>query len=221
MHNDLLDFRNLALREGSALHLKLQGGDFCTVSGDAELFFDVIEGIAEPGSGTVLVEGASWQDLTPAQECHHRSKITRVHPMQEAWIRYLSVRENISLRPTHHKVAPSSETDAAIDIMAGELGVASDLEKRPEKVATASLQMCQWIRAFLGAPLIVLLSEPERGVSSVSSEVLRTWVSRFLENGGLVIWARESGAIKDLSESIKEPRASITIEDNEIILERV
>lgn len=221
MEKHILELRDLALKEEPGIDLKLDNGDFCAVAGSAELLFDIIEGLAQPAAGTVLFDGCNWLDLTPAEECRHRSRITRVHPRQQAWIGNLSVRENIALRSIHHRLALAAEIEEAIDLMGKELGVGRDLEKRPEKVTTASLQMCQWIRAFLGAPTIVLLSDPEHGVSSRSADVLKAWVARLLEQGGIVIWALESGSMNNLHKSIKRPRAHISIDDNKITLERV
>jgi ABC-type lipoprotein export system ATPase subunit len=213
-------FKDMVLAEGPPLNFLLNEGEFCRVRGDSELLFDVIEGLAEPASGSVIVGGRNWLDLSASEECSHRSNITRMLPLGQAWIRNLSLRENIGLRATHHRLAETAEIDGIIDLMASQLGVDASLDMRPEELTPATLQMCQWVRAFLAKPAIVLLQDPERAASSASSLILKKWTQDRLLAGGIVFWASESGAATDPSEDIQNPRALITIENNEIKLEQ-
>ena len=213
-------FKDLILTEGTPLNFVLNEGEFCRVRGDSALLFDVIEGLAEPASGSVIVGGRNWLDLSASEECSHRSNITRMLPLGQAWIRNLSLRDNIGLRATHHRLAETAEIDGLIDLMAGQLGIDGSLDMRPEELTPATLQMCQWVRAFLAKPAIVLLQDPERASSSASSLILKKWTKDRLLAGGVVFWASETAVATDPSEDIQKPQALITIENNEIKLEQ-
>ncbi|MFH1970290.1 MAG: hypothetical protein ABIJ53_08240 [Verrucomicrobiota bacterium] len=124
---------------------------------------DLAEGLLCPAEGRVLFQGAAWTAMPPEQVLQRRAQIGRVFD-GHGWISNLNVNENVTLSQRHHTRRPDAEILAEAEALARAFGLNELPKIRPALVSPHDLRRAEWIRAFLGCPLLVLLERPMQGV---------------------------------------------------------
>jgi phospholipid/cholesterol/gamma-HCH transport system ATP-binding protein len=148
---------------------------------------DAAEGLVKPESGHVEFLGKSWGAAGIWQAAEMRAKIGRVFD-ESGWLSNLDVVENVTLAERHRAARPVGEIEGEADKLARAFGLPGVPAGRPAWAPRDNLRRAQWIRAFLGRPLLVLLERPMAGVSREYRERLADAVGAARARGAAVLW---------------------------------
>lgn len=148
---------------------------------------DAAQGLVRPAAGRVLFQGEDWTVLPPDRQAERRSRMGRVFQRNFAWLSNLDVDENITLRLRHRGDAPDEVLAEASDLVC-ELGLAEIPQGRPVTVERETLQTCQWVRALLGSPPLLLADYPGDSLGEACRERVFRAVSRRCASGMAALW---------------------------------
>jgi len=173
------------------VNLQLNEGDLALVRVDAsraELpLADAALGIFLPDSGTIRFAGDQWSTLSPSNQSAHRGQIGRVFH-RWGWVSNLNVLENVTLAERHHSKRPTAEIEHEAHTWARRFGLKEIPVGRPTFVEPSDLQRCQWVRAMLGKPDLILLEQPLDDSLMVHHEELYQAVEQCRRRGAAVVW---------------------------------
>ena len=172
---------NWELRAGEALLVRTPAG------AALPMLADVVQGLSAPSAGRALVAGTEWRSLSPDAAAALRGRMGRVFH-DHAWISNLDVDENITLRLRHHTTQPESQILAEAAALARTLGLPEIPPGRPAWVNTVVLQQCQWVRALLGAPAVVVLENPEQYFNPEQLSACLAALQSARAGGAAVLW---------------------------------
>lgn len=148
---------------------------------------DIASGLIEPDSGSVRFIDQAWPDMSPYQASQNRGMIGRIFPTHR-WISNLSVMDNILLQQRHHSRRSEEILRAEAESLARQVGLSGIPTGRPEDVQAVDLRRLQWVRAFIGAPRLVLMEEPESGFSEHEQGPLIRLIETALTRGTAIVW---------------------------------
>ncbi len=148
---------------------------------------DLVTGLLEPSSGRVLFEGRDWLDRGPFEQAAARGRIGCVLE-EPSWISSLGVLQNIMLRERHHTRRPDAEIADEADQLCRLAGLGEIPKVRPDRVRSRELRMLEWVRAFMGSPVLVVLMFPERDAASGACVACAQLVERARAAGTAVLW---------------------------------
>jgi phospholipid/cholesterol/gamma-HCH transport system ATP-binding protein len=155
---------------------------------------DLATGLLDPAEGRVLFQGEAWTTMPPEQVLQRRAQIGRVFD-GHGWISNLNVNENVTLAQRHHTRRPDAEILAEAEALARAFGLNELPKIRPALVAPQDLQRAEWIRAFLGQPLLVLLERPMQGVPLEHLPRLLGAVQEACTRKAAVLWLTDNDRI--------------------------
>lgn len=219
MSECMLEIKEMMLVESSRrpLSLILSGGDSVLLRGDApSLFFDVVQGIEEPHTGSVMFRGSAWADMTPFDGCRCRGLMARSFSRPELWVQNLSLRQNLELRALHHSLQDPAGLERDIEALADELDLTGALEKRPEVLSLEELAVAHFLRLFCNGTELILLDNPQEIIQEQFLPVLNKWLKAFISGGGVVIMATAEEASEANSSFLSSPTISGYICDGEV-----
>jgi phospholipid/cholesterol/gamma-HCH transport system ATP-binding protein len=150
---------------GVSVDVTLRPGDLVLLQlGDEQheqLLVDVACGLLRPARGTVRFLGRAWSETPPDQANALRGRIGHVL-RRGAWIPHLTLLDNLLLPQLYHTSRPYAEIRTEAARWGAWFGLAGLPIGRPDEVPPAILRRAACVRAFLGAPsLIVVESLPE------------------------------------------------------------
>jgi phospholipid/cholesterol/gamma-HCH transport system ATP-binding protein len=182
---------------GVVIDLTLRGGDLVLVQpGDEQhehLLADVVCGLAPPARGMVRFLGRAWSEVSPDQANALRGRIGQVL-RRGAWIPHLSLLDNLLLAQLYHTRRPYAEIRAEAARWAAWFGLAGLPTGRSADVPSAILPRAACVRAFLGAPsLIVVESLPDLQDGLAAPLVNAMRVAR--DRDAAVLWFVQDAAI--------------------------
>ncbi|MGQ9663365.1 MAG: hypothetical protein ACUVWX_13655, partial [Kiritimatiellia bacterium] len=148
---------------------------------------DLAEGLLAPTRGVVLFRGEDWQKMSPFSQIVARGRIGRVFE-GTAWISNLTVLENVTLAQRHHTRRPEGEIREEAEKLARRVGLAEIPTERLHLVRQDVLKRAQWVRAFLGSPLLILLEQPEADAPRNHLAALIELASEARSRGSALIW---------------------------------
>ena len=228
MGNEIIcSFQNVTLNAGppyeaplTDLTLELAAGDMVLVDlGSRHLRFplaDVATGLLEPDSGAVFFLGQDWQAMFPADAAAYRGLIGRVFD-ERSWISNLDVDENITLAQRHHTGKSHEEVLAEAEELARGFGLEGVPPVRPAALGRRELRLAEWVRAFLGRPLLILLQDPLRGVGEDGLYTLLRGVQAARDRGAAVIWMTgDQQGFEDIT-----PLATVRLKLEKTVLQRI
>jgi len=154
---------------------------------------DLAEGIATPMDGRVLFLNKDWQELRPDAVAAARARIGRVFE-EHAWVSNLDIDENITLSQRHHTHRTVGELDQEAEALARSFGLTGLPRARPTMLKASILRKAQWLRAFLGAPSLIVLEHPLGSVHDVDAGRLLTAVHAACTRGAAVLWIAETSS---------------------------
>ncbi|MEC8473012.1 MAG: hypothetical protein VXZ38_00055 [Planctomycetota bacterium] len=177
-----LQFRNvdLEIRSGELLTIQVDG------AARTRSFASMLQGIGLPDSGEIFFMNQDWLGSDYQRHFSQRSLIGRVFDGQ-AWLENLNVDENVTLAMRHHG-GTREEIRASLHYWMNHLGLDKLVSRRPAFVAPATLQLHQWIRAFIGKPKLVILERPLQFLSEDWFAKLLSAVEVILNNDIAVLW---------------------------------
>jgi phospholipid/cholesterol/gamma-HCH transport system ATP-binding protein len=175
----------------SSLNLSLSRGDLTVVLWEKEQvripLADAAEGLVSPVRGMVSFLGEDWQTMAANRVAAQRGKIGRVFE-GESWLSDLDVDQNITLAQRHHTRRPIKEIEQEATQLCRVFGLAGLPGGRPSNARRLDLQKAACVRAFLGAPILILLENPTVEVyADVIAPLIKT-VNEVRQRGAAVLW---------------------------------
>ncbi|MBI3852259.1 MAG: hypothetical protein HY298_18535 [Verrucomicrobia bacterium] len=195
---DILKFHGLTIAADnefglglSNLNSTLKAGDLALVLLEAEQahipLADAAEGLVEPEQGTGTFLGEDWQTMPVDRVMHQRGKIGRVFD-GESWLSDLYVDKNITLAQRHHTRRARKDIEAEATQLCRVFGLPELPRGWPSSLPSQDLQKAACVRAFLGAPVLLLLENPTRGVYDDLIAPLIKTVNNARQRGAAVLW---------------------------------
>jgi spermidine/putrescine transport system ATP-binding protein len=139
------------------LSLTLAPGEFFTLLGPSgcgkTTTLRIVAGFEEPTAGRVLIEGEDVGPLPP-----HRRPTNTVF-QSYALFPHLSVRDNVAFGLRRKKV-PRDEIDARVSEELERVGLAREVNRRPNQLSGGQQQRVALARALVNYPKVLLLDEP-------------------------------------------------------------
>lgn len=160
---------------------------------------DAAEGLAEYYDGTATFLGREWRSVPAGEGAALRGRIGRVFDAVgvggAAWVSHLDVDENVMLAQRHHTRRSSSEIEAEAAKLARMFGLPGLPRGRPAQTRATDLQRAACVRAFLGAPDLILLERPAQGVYPEIMPPLINAVRSARSRGAAVVWLTDTPAV--------------------------
>jgi phospholipid/cholesterol/gamma-HCH transport system ATP-binding protein len=175
---DTVDF-DLAHREVAVVELDEDS--------DAGDFTDLCLGLVEPPSGEVYCLGRSWSAESYHDRLAHRSRIGTVVDSQ-IWPAHMPVAQ-VALAPRlYHSNQTEAEAIAEATILARRFGLPGLPTAPSEQVPLADLVRAACVRAFLGAPELVLIADPALDSMADLGTPIAQAIGAVHDRGGAVLW---------------------------------
>ena len=188
------------IRSAGTLELALEPGELALIDARdpviAAAFADLCCGLQHPGDGEVRFLERDWlrQPLEMADAL--RGLIGRVMSVP-GWLRFLDAGTNIMLQQLHHtRVNPDALRDEAARL-AEHFGLPGLPIGPISELTPGDLLRAGFVRAFLGAPKLVILESPVQGLHR---DIVPALINKLLEvcqQGGAGIWLTRSRLIWD------------------------
>jgi phospholipid/cholesterol/gamma-HCH transport system ATP-binding protein len=190
-------------RAGVAVDVTLDASDLVLVqAGDDQherALADLACGLLAPERGTVRFLGRVWSELPADQANAHRGRIGHLVG-RGAWIPYLTLLDNVLLPQLHHTRRPYAEIRAEAVRLASWFGLPGLPTGLPAEIPPAILQRAACVRAFLGAPALIIIESPtdDLGEGLLAPLINAMRVAR--DRDAAVLWfAREADLFDDPS----------------------
>jgi spermidine/putrescine transport system ATP-binding protein len=139
------------------LSLTLAPGEFFTLLGPSgcgkTTTLRIVAGFEEPTAGRVLIEGEEVGPLPPYR------RPTNTVFQSYALFPHLSVRDNVAFGLRRKKV-PRDEIDARVTEELERVGLAREVDRRPNQLSGGQQQRVALARALVNYPKVLLLDEP-------------------------------------------------------------
>lgn len=222
MTDDILQFISVTLPATDRYNHEVAGIEFNVRPGDCVLvrveeetvcppLADAAIGLTAPVAGRILFEGQEWETLSADEVARNRSRIGRVFE-EHAWVSNLDVDENVTLAQRHHaRRSPAEIRDEALR-WARRFGRDALLSVRPAWAPRRELRIAQWIRAFVGAPPLLIFERPTR---DATDEECRSFLDAVQEErargAGVLIMASDE---RLFGEAPFSPTVSATVKDD-------
>jgi multiple sugar transport system ATP-binding protein len=158
--------------------MKVESGEFVVLLGPSgcgkSTILRMIAGLEEPTSGQVLIDGAH------AERMPVRERGVAMVFQDFALYPHLTARENIAmpLRVGHRGTGSLAEDMRRVEQVAGYLGVADLLQRRPSQLSGGQRQRVAVARAIVRHPRAFLLDEPLSQIDAHMREALRAEIAR-------------------------------------------
>ena len=155
------------------------------------LLADLCTGVVSPDAGAVRFLGHDWSELDDDDVNALRSLIGRVF-YRANWLDHLSVADNVLLPQLHHtRLSRPRLLDDAIRL-ARRFGLPGLPDGHPNEVDPGELQRAACVRAFLGAPQLLLLEHPSAGSFPEILAPLVDAMRAACTRGAAVVWITPS-----------------------------
>jgi phospholipid/cholesterol/gamma-HCH transport system ATP-binding protein len=185
---------------GIAVDLTASAGDLWLVQpGDEQheqLLVDVACGLVPPARGTAHFLGRAWSEMPPDQANALRGRIGQVL-RRGAWVPYLTLLENVLLPQLHHTRRPYAELLAEAARSAAWFGLAGLPTGRPADLSPAILQRAACVRAFLGAPSLIVIESLPGGLDQGLLAPLINAMRVARDRGAAVLWFVQDADLYD------------------------
>ncbi len=148
---------------------------------------DAAEGLLSPAAGRVRLLGVDWAERSYDEAVSVRGRIGRVF-LKPGWVSNLDVIENVTLAQRHHTERPVDELVREAQDRARRFGLDGVPAGRPAWVPAGDLRRSEWVRAFMGEPVLVVLERPMAAVAAAHVDGLVSEVCAAGARGTAVLW---------------------------------
>ena len=198
MSEDVLRFDRVCYSADSERCSSLEDAEFSLAAGETLLVrvdadsehapvLDLALGLRSPRSGSVQFMEEDWTAMDAFEEARNRGRIGCVFETS-GWVSSLSVIQNIVLRERHHSKRNEIEIVREAEELASLAGLTGLSNQRPEMVRRRELRVCEWVRACMGDPALIVMVSPERDAASYALAHLIDLVERVTSRGSAVLW---------------------------------
>lgn len=151
-----------------------------------QLLASAVLGLIKPRRGDILIEGKCWRETPYGERLQMRSRIGRVFDTG-GWLISLSVIDNIMLAERHHRHENDEALKQRVLEMASEFGINLPTDP-PAYVEAWKLRICQWMRALVGNPKLLVLERPFTGIADKHRQSFYDAERKYRDNGGATLW---------------------------------
>jgi phospholipid/cholesterol/gamma-HCH transport system ATP-binding protein len=194
--------RSVALfgRSVGALDLVLEPGALALIDARdpmlAAAFADLCCGLHHPEEGEVRFLQRDWSRQPPEMTDALRGLIGRV--MSAAgWLRFLDAGTNIMLQQLHHTRIDREVLRNEAARLAEHFGLPGLPSGPISELNPGDLMRAGFVRAFLGAPKLVILESPVQGLHQAMVPALVNKLLEVCDQGGAGMWLTRSRLIWD------------------------
>ena len=166
-------------------------------SGKSTLF-DILAFLRKPDAGTLLFRGK------PASETRTALLRRQVgYVQQKPYLMKMSVRDNIGLGLKFRGEA-RNVIDAAVDAVAGELGLAPLLDRYAGKLSGGEIQKVALARALALQPDVIIMDEPFTYLDEATVRDIEEWIAgqRKIRNKTIIFSTHDRLRAQSLSDTI-------------------
>lgn len=158
---------------------------------------DLACGCLAPRAGRVAFLGRDWYDQPAETADALRGRIGRLFGV-EPWLPWLTVAENILLAPLYHTRLPRVALLGDAARLARAFGLPGLPIGFPETLSPGDLARAALVRAFLGAPRLVVLEDPTGTAGTEILPALLAAIRAVRDRGGAVLWlTHRAGEVSD------------------------
>lgn len=179
---------DLALSPGDLALIEVRNPTWATELGD------LCCGLIPLRSGSVSFLGHDWSRLPEIVAAALRGRIGRVHG-SGGWIGFIGTDRNILLPELHHTRRPVGSLSDAAAGLARDFGLPGLPLVRPEALSAADLARAALVRAFLGAPRLLLLEDPVRMEFTDLVPPLLNALATVRDRGAAAVWLTGSSLV--------------------------
>jgi phospholipid/cholesterol/gamma-HCH transport system ATP-binding protein len=183
---------------GLALDLSVRAGDLVIVEAaddDQErALADAACGLLAPTRGAVRFMGHDWASMAPDRANALRGRIGCAFG-DGAWIRHLTLLENIVLPQLHHTRRPVAEVQDEAVRLAVQFGLPGVPVDTPDTCTAADLYRSVYVRAFMGQPLLVVMDSAAVEAVPEIIEPLLNAANSVRERQAGVLWLTRSAEL--------------------------
>lgn len=193
----ILEFKTVTLRPSSQV-AGMNGVEFALNRGDimaVELeegrehthLAPLAQGLVTPDSGTVYFESEDWTAMGMHRQAAARGRTRRVFE-HYGWVSNLDVMENLCLAECHSTKRSQDDIEQEVRAMARRFGIDDIPDTRPTRVHSMLLRKLEWVRAFVGAPELIILERPCFGAPKADAARLIEAIGDAAIRGVAVLW---------------------------------
>jgi phospholipid/cholesterol/gamma-HCH transport system ATP-binding protein len=158
------------------------------------LLANLCAGVVAPDAGVVRFLGHDWSGLDSDDFNALRGLIGRVF-LRGSWLDHLSVAENVLMPALHHTHRSRARLMEEASRLAREFGLPGLPGGDPAATERGELQRAACVRAFMGAPRLVLLEHPTAGLYPRIVAPLLGAIRGSCSRGAAVLWITLSEAV--------------------------
>jgi len=148
--------------------------------------FNVISGLQQPDSGSVVLDGTDLTRLSPTKRA--RRGLARTFQRLELFT-MLTVRENIRVAADIHRSWSKSKVDAAaqVELIVERVGLGDVADQLVTAVPTGQARLVELGRALACEPQVLLLDEPAAGQNASETERFAMLLRELAADGVAVV----------------------------------
>jgi phospholipid/cholesterol/gamma-HCH transport system ATP-binding protein len=155
------------------------------------LLADACAGVVHPTRGHITFMQHDWSALDPGRCNALRSIQGRVFH-QGNWIQSLDLTDNVLLGQLHHGLRPRAQLLAEAARLARRFGLPGLPVGAASRLDPDSAQRLACVRAFLGAPRLVVLEHPTAGAAPHMLAPLVNTLREACDRGAAILWITPS-----------------------------
>ncbi|HZR95036.1 MAG TPA: ATP-binding cassette domain-containing protein [Gaiellaceae bacterium] len=189
----------------SGIDLTLDPGEVHAVIGEngagKSTLMNVASGALSPDSGTIVFDGATVGDLTPAIARDLGIAMVHQHP---ALLPDMTVAENIRVAVgIEHLRRRDSDVQNAMRSLLDDVHFFGHLEDRVSSLSVARRHLLEIAKAFAVSPRLLILDEPTAPLSQDSVDLLFRVVRKFASEGTAVVYITHRLAeVRDIADRV-------------------
>ena len=165
--HSVLENIDLDIKEQETLLIAGQSG-----SGKSVLV-KIIDGLLQPSSGTVLIDGDDIHESKGQNELRIRQKLAMLF-QSSALLDSLNVYQNIALPLLEHTKLDDSEIARLVDEKLAMVGLSGILKRLPSELSGGMQKRVALARAIITNPRYIIYDEPTTGLDPViASEIIK------------------------------------------------
>ncbi len=146
---------------------------------------NVASGTVAPDSGTIEVDGAQFEHLTPTTAAQLGIAIVHQHP---ALLPDMTVAENVRVALPQVVSPAGRQSRTEIRRILDEVGFKPHLDDRVDSLSVVDKHLLELAKALAVKPAVLILDEPTAPLDQESVEMLFAHVRRVAEGGSAVIY---------------------------------